>query len=123
MQRFRRIIDLRELRNIVERAAVLFEGETIDALGVDQLLGRIAPPLSVALRALPRPDAIPTKPSMSDMPIDLKARIEGIELERIQTSLGRADVVISEAARLLTLKRTTLIAKMRKYGVYRAALQ
>lgn len=115
--------NVRELRNIVERAAVLFEGETIDAFGVDQLLGRTAPLLSVASRALPRPDSIPTKPIMSDTPIDLKAQIEGIELERIQTALGRADGVISEAARLLTLKRTTLIEKMRKYGVDRVALQ
>jgi sigma-54 specific flagellar transcriptional regulator A len=58
-----------------------------------------------------------------DAPIDLKAQIEGIELERIQTALGRADGVISEAARLLTLKRTTLIEKMRKYGVDRVVLQ
>lgn len=85
------------MRNIVERDAVLFEGETIDAFGVDQLLGRTAPLLSVALRALPRPDAIPTKHSMSDTPIDLKAQIEGIELERIQASLDRADGVIYEA--------------------------
>lgn len=34
-------------------------------------------------------------------------------------ALDNADGVISEAARLLTLKRTTLIEKMRKYGVDR----
>jgi flagellar basal-body rod protein FlgF len=64
-----------------------------------------------------------TLPQTWDAPIDLKAQIEGIELERIQTALGRADGVISEAARLLTLKRTTLIEKMRKYDVDRVVLQ
>ena len=66
---------------------------------------------------------VASEPQIWDAPIDLKAQIEGIELERIQTALGRADGVISEAARLLSLKRTTLIEKMRKYGVDRVAHQ
>jgi sigma-54 specific flagellar transcriptional regulator A len=115
--------NVRELRNIVERANVLFHGETIDAFGVDQLLGSTAPRMNVAPRAATLPDPVPTKPQTWDAPIDLKAQIERIELERIQTALGRADGVISEAARLLTLKRTTLIEKMRKYGVDRVVLQ
>lgn len=32
-------------------------------------------------------------------------------------ALELADGIVAEAARLLTLKRTTLIEKMRKYGV------
>jgi sigma-54 specific flagellar transcriptional regulator A len=103
---------------------VLFHVETIDAFGVDQLLGRTAPRMNVAPRVvMPLPDPVPAKPQTCDAPIDLKAQIERIELERIQTALGRADGVISEAARLLTLKRTTLIEKMRKYGVDRVVLQ
>ena len=116
--------NVRELRNIVERASVLFHGQTIDAFGVDQLLGRTAPHLSFPNRVAPTPmpDPVPAPSPIWHAPIDLKAHIEGIELERIQTALGRADGVISEAARLLTLKRTTLIEKMRKYGVDRVAL-
>lgn len=110
--------NVRELRNVVERACVLFPGEAIDAFGVDQLLGR----------ALPKPAPVRPKPTIdiairepADGPIDLKAQIERIELERIQMALDRAEGVISEAARMLTLKRTTLIEKMRKYGVERLA--
>lgn len=116
--------NVRELRNIIERASVLFHGETIDAFGVDQLLGRTAPRLSIPNRVapIPMPDPVPAPSPIWHAPIDLKAHIEGIELERIQAALGRADGVISEAARLLTLKRTTLIEKMRKYGVDRVAL-
>ena len=40
---------------------------------------------------------------------------------QFQLALDRAEGVISEAARMLTLKRTTLIEKMRKYGVDRLA--
>lgn len=115
--------NVRELRNIIERANVLFHGETIDAFAVDQLLGRAAPRINVKPRAAPVPDAAPPQSETWDAPIDLKAQMEGIELERIQTALGHADGVISEAARLLTLKRTTLIEKMRKYGVDRVVLQ
>src|SRR3546814_3802695 len=46
-------------------------------------------------------------------PIDLKREIETIELEQIHVALDLADSIISEAARLLSLKRTTLIEKMR----------
>ena len=52
-----------------------------------------------------------------DGPINLRELIETLETERIQQALDAADGVVSEAARLLTLKRTTLIEKMRKYRV------
>lgn len=111
--------NVRELRNIVERAGVLFGGEILDADGVEQLLGN-APPMPRSIAVM-----IPEMPVIScerlDRPIDLKAQVESMELDRIRIALERAEGVISEAARMLTLKRTTLIEKMRKYGVERLA--
>lgn len=112
--------NVRELRNIVERAGVLFPGEHIDAFGVDQLLGRSLPTLPAA-RTQPALIQLPEPLTSLEAPIDLKAQVERMELERIHLALNRAEGVISEAARLLTLKRTTLIEKMRKYGVERLA--
>jgi sigma-54 specific flagellar transcriptional regulator A len=120
--------NVRELRNVIERANILFSGETIDAFGVDQLLGRSLPKLA-AVPALPVVvDALDLVPAAADAapqpfgaPIDLKAQIERMELERIQMALIHAEGVISEAARLLTLKRTTLIEKMRKYRLEKIA--
>jgi sigma-54 dependent transcriptional regulator, flagellar regulatory protein len=109
--------NVRELRNIIERANVLFCGEIVDAFGVDQLLGRAAPRL-VALPSIAPPAATGGN---ANTPIDLKAQIEQMELERIQAALQYADGVISEAARMLTLKRTTLIEKMRKYRLEKIA--
>jgi sigma-54 dependent transcriptional regulator, flagellar regulatory protein len=109
--------NVRELRNIIERANVLFCGETIDAFGIDQLLGSAAP----RLNAVPRVPPAVTLEISPNTPIDLKAQIEQMELERIQTALAYADGVISEAARMLTLKRTTLIEKMRKYRLEKIA--
>ncbi len=124
--------NIRELRNIVERSGVLFGGQTLNASDVDILLGKAIPkftPVST-LRKLAE-DGAPVEPDASaiisatseypapfgHVPINLKDVLETMELERIQSALDMADGVISEAARLLTLKRTTLIEKMRKYGV------
>jgi sigma-54 dependent transcriptional regulator, flagellar regulatory protein len=114
--------NVRELRNVVERAGVLFGGQTIDAFDVEQLLGRVfgdAVPVERVLVAEVIPMPFTPKADMirKDAPINLKDMLETMELDRIQTALDLADGVISEAARLLTLKRTTLIEKMRKYGV------
>ena len=67
------------------------------------------------------PPAQPVSTASHTDPIDLRHVIETLEQDRIQMALVAADGVISEAARLLTLKRTTLIEKMRKYGVGKQA--
>ncbi len=125
--------NVRELRNFVERASVLHGGET---LGTDDVAMLLNPTAALA----PRP-AVPSSPAAVQAgaddfttpatpyaktpapgrPIDLKREIETIELEQIHVALDLADGIISEAARLLTLKRTTLIEKMRKYGVHQQA--
>lgn len=121
--------NVRELRNFVERASVLQGGET---LGADDVLILLNPTAALA----PRPAGPASVPASGDdpaaampfakapapgRPIDLKREIETIELEQIHNALDLADGIISEAARLLTLKRTTLIEKMRKYGVQQQA--
>ncbi len=136
--------NVRELRNIVARAEVMFPGEVLAHRDVEQLLGLARPTPRVAADLRPVPTEVTTVPvatpsvapqpvapqSVHDLqarlrdthvPVDLKALLETLELEKIQLALDMADGVISEAARLLTLKRTTLIEKMRKYGVDRLA--
>ncbi len=117
--------NVRELRNFVERASVLHTGETLGADDVALLLHPTAPrrspapmPATADEPAAPAPLAKTPAPGR---PIDLKREIETIELEQIYVALDLADGIISEAARLLTLKRTTLIEKMRKYGVQQQA--
>ncbi len=117
--------NVRELRNVVERAGVLAGGETLDAYGIEALLGntrtRIVSGSALRIAAnAPQPVAPIAKPTADNAPINLKDMLETLELERIQLALDMADGVISEAARMLTLKRTTLIEKMRKYGVDRS---
>jgi len=123
--------NVRELRNFVERASVLHSGETLGLDDVAMLLNPTAVP--APRRAVPSsPVAVQAgaedfsaashaKTPAPGRPIDLKREIETIELEQIHVALDLADGIISEAARLLTLKRTTLIEKMRKYGVHQQA--
>lgn len=124
--------NVRELRNFVERASVLHGGETLGAEEVAILLNPTAAfasrPIIVAEQV--ESPAIFDEPASAmpfgktpgpGRPIDLKREIETIELEQIYVALDLADGIISEAARLLTLKRTTLIEKMRKYGVHQQA--
>lgn len=125
--------NVRELRNFVERASVLHGGETLGADDVAMLLNptaafapRYAAPISfvpahTGADEMAAPAAAPAKAPAPGRPIDLKREIETIELEQIHVALDLADGIISEAARLLTLKRTTLIEKMRKYGVHQQA--
>jgi sigma-54 dependent transcriptional regulator, flagellar regulatory protein len=110
--------NVRELRNIIERGRVLFPGEALGPEQADQLLG-VTPVSNVTRLAMARPEAnVATPPAdPGRTPINLRELVETMELERIQMALDMADGVVSEAARMLTLKRTTLIEKMRKYRV------
>jgi sigma-54 specific flagellar transcriptional regulator A len=47
--------------------------------------------------------------------IDLKDHLSAIELGLIRQALEEADGTIAEAARLLRMRRTTLVEKLRKY--------
>ncbi|MFN2381760.1 MAG: sigma-54 interaction domain-containing protein [Guyparkeria sp.] len=49
--------------------------------------------------------------------ISLKAQLEAIEQAWIQAALTQTDAVVARAARLLGIRRTTLVEKMRKYQI------
>jgi len=49
--------------------------------------------------------------------MDLKQYLQDIEVRCIHEALARVDGVVSHAARLLSLQRTTLVEKMKKLGI------
>ena len=53
--------------------------------------------------------------------IDLDALIAAFELTHIRAALARSAGVVAEAARLLRLRRTTLIDRMRRHGLTRGS--
>lgn len=131
--------NVRELTNLVERLAVLHPGGLVR---VADLPKRYQPenPAAVAAEA----PAVPAQPAaaapamatavtpttiaaaavvpadrLPEAGIDLREHIAQIELNLIRDALDRAGGVVAHAAQLLGLRRTTLVEKLRKYGVER----
>ena len=51
--------------------------------------------------------------------LDLKEYIESIEISLIRQALDSCFGVVAHAAKLLHTRRTTLVEKLRKYGLHR----
>ena len=143
--------NVRELRNVVERASILFPHQTISAEQVEIILhrrGRVSNAERAALweateKAVPTP--VPTDFSeagvaapedeavfaeaspeaedaaLGDAPVDLRKMMADLEYRYIAEALRASEGVVADAARLLSLQRTTLIEKMRKHGLAKAA--
>jgi len=92
--------NIRELENILERAAVLCEGTRITVADL--------PPLVKDRAAVF---------SLSDDNLDLNATLEQMERALIERAMTRAHGVKAEAARILGIKTTTLLYKLGKYGM------
>ena len=126
--------NVRELTNLVERLAVLHPGGLVRVQDLPARYRSEAAPPPVALdderpRAslsasvpAPAPAAAGggTAPArLPDDGLDLRDHMAGIELKLINEALERTQGVVAHAAQLLGLRRTTLVEKLRKYGIDR----
>ncbi len=110
--------NVRELRNVVTRAAILHRGGTIDAATASALIA--ATPAAPA----PQPDvggAASQVTSMVAQTLDLKAMLTELERRHIVAALGAAHGVVADAARLVGLGRTTFLEKMKRHEITRVA--
>jgi sigma-54 specific flagellar transcriptional regulator A len=55
--------------------------------------------------------------------MDLRDHMANIELTLINEALERTQGVVAHAAQLLGLRRTTLVEKLRKYGIERDSVE
>ena len=105
--------NIRELRNVIERAVVLSAGRTIDVQHLDGLPpppAMEAPPLS-SRRA---PESVPP-PSLGG----LKGEVEALERQRIVDALQRSGGNQTEAAKLLGISRRMMLGRLEAYGLPR----
>ena len=56
---------------------------------------------------------------LPDRGLDLKQQVEDLETTLIQQALDKSNQIVARAATLLSIRRTTLVEKMRKYGIQR----
>jgi sigma-54 specific flagellar transcriptional regulator A len=102
--------NVRELANLVERLSILYPNREIRREDLPATIGERR------RRATPT-DAVPSAEPLR-VPsggLDLKEHLGLIERQLIQSALEQAQGIVAHAARLLKLRRTTLVEKLRKY--------
>ncbi|WP_315387828.1 sigma-54 dependent transcriptional regulator [uncultured Stenotrophomonas sp.] len=136
--------NVRELTNLVERLAVLHPGGSVRVqdlpakyrgdFAVAAPVPAVAPdagsderldlrsfsfhtPAAGAAAAAANPGE--RAPALPDAGLDLRNHMASIELTLINEALERTQGVVAHAAQLLGLRRTTLVEKLRKYGIER----
>jgi sigma-54 specific flagellar transcriptional regulator A len=138
--------NVRELSNLLERLAVLHPSGKVRAgdlparyrVGMAEAAPPVAEaPMLAAAEALGAtgsflggrtpggidPSTLSPTTSLPAQGIDLRGHMAGIELELIRAALGQSSGIVAHAAHLLGLRRTTLVEKLRKYGIERDGLE
>ncbi len=124
--------NVRELSNLLERLSVLHPSGTVRASDLPARYRANVPPealesvpASAATAAVPAagaavdPSQLSATTTLPPQGIDLRGHMAGIELELIRAALVQTNGVVAHAAPLLGLRRTTLVEKLRKYGIER----
>jgi transcriptional regulator with GAF, ATPase, and Fis domain len=99
--------NIRELENLVERMAILSEGDEISSDQLPQLMNHT-----------PR-EAIPSLNDfvLPSLGVDFNALVDDYENKLIRTALSQTGGNKKAAAKLLGLNRTTLVEKIKKKGL------
>lgn len=114
--------NVRELANLVERLTILHPYGVVDYYDLPekyQVVGGGPPPRSSKKLS---PEQIADTLDIPRLPqegLDLKKHLSNIERSFIKQALDDADGVVAQAANRLRMRRTTLVEKLRKYGIQR----
>jgi sigma-54 specific flagellar transcriptional regulator A len=95
--------NVRELQNLIERLCILYPEKTIERAD-------LPPPVGDERRVTRLPTA-----TLPNDGLDLRAHLGNIEKQLIRAALDQTGGTVARAARLLKLRRTTLVEKLRKY--------
>ena len=132
--------NIRELKNVLERACILFPGKIVTKNNVLENLLRLKVPTSEeeqkalwdATQDLGSIESSEDKEkSNSPLPhpkhyadwfdffdnIDLRVYLRDVEIVLIESALKRSEGIVSKASELLKINRTTLIEKMKKLQI------
>jgi sigma-54 specific flagellar transcriptional regulator A len=115
--------NVRELSNLLERMVIMYPYGVVD---VGDLPSKFRPTGSMeeepSLATFGQHLATGVEFQPSRLPrdgLDLKEHISSVECNLIKQALDEADGVVAHAAKRLKMRRTTLVEKLRKYGLQR----
>ncbi|MEJ1376417.1 MAG: sigma-54-dependent Fis family transcriptional regulator [Candidatus Sedimenticola sp. (ex Thyasira tokunagai)] len=118
--------NVRELANLIERLSILYPYGIVDVKDLPEKF-RAGITLSTDTQELPQvsvrgeePESVITVPRLPTEGIDLKAHLSNLELNLIRQALDDTGGVVAHAAKRLNMRRTTLVEKLRKYGLQRS---
>ncbi|MCU7808376.1 MAG: sigma 54-interacting transcriptional regulator, partial [Candidatus Thiodiazotropha sp. (ex Semelilucina semeliformis)] len=116
--------NVRELANLMERLAILHPYGVVDVNDLPEkfkpagnLMDTVQLP-DVSLSG-DEPGTTVTAPRLPSDGLDLKAHLNTLEQSLIQQALDESDGIVAHAAKQLHMRRTTLVEKLRKYGLQR----
>ncbi|MEL0028804.1 MAG: helix-turn-helix domain-containing protein, partial [Perlucidibaca sp.] len=121
--------NIRELENLVERLSITHGGQLVrdrdlpprylvsSAALEDDKACLLDKPLMAAITLAPDAARDDGGCNLSADGMDLKQHLQDIEVNYINEALRQASGVVTHAARLLGLQRTTLVEKMKKFGL------
>ncbi len=124
--------NVRELSNLIERLAILCPYGEVDVADLPEKFhhadsalaadGADEEPLAEPVNGHEPTNGSALRSSVgwSAEGVDLKQVLSDLEISLIERALDEADGVVAQAAKLLNLRRTTLVEKLRKYDIQRA---
>lgn len=128
--------NIRELANLIERMAIIYPDEQVDAAKLPEKFQHFKPleknveatlsenyETSDPLEKIERHDTEDNHPSaLAHLPtegIDLKEYLTVLEEDLIRQALHECNGIVAHAAKRLNMRRTTLVEKLRKYDLER----
>jgi len=110
--------NIRELENAIKRAVILSENQL---LTVKDIFGNFGNTISKENKYTAKPEVENiSDDSEINFPVDLNELVDSLEKRYIKAALKKANYSQSNAAQLLKINRTTLIAKMKKHNIFSA---
>lgn len=119
--------NVRELANLVERLAILHPYGVVDMYDLPDKFKRYvgSNPEFESEQGLELVSEMKARTDHSEIGrlprggMDLKEHLSTLECELIKQALNETNGVVAHAAKLLKMRRTTLVEKLRKYGLQR----
>lgn len=112
--------NVRELANLIERLAILYPNGVVDVVELPRkfLQANVISEQQEISKTLPS-SFLPDAQHLPPEGIDLREHMIKTERNIIRQALEECNGVVARAADYLNMRRTTLVEKMRKYGISR----